>query len=114
MPQEDSLRVRPSTLVFLPSPTAICTSVTARPCALTFGSALKFGGICNLRMDDTNPAKEDTEYVDAIKEDIHWLGFDWDDRFFYGSDYFEQTYQFAEDLIREGPGLCVRADSRAV
>lgn len=53
-------------------------------------------------MDDTNPAKEDTEYVDAIKEDIHWLGFDWGDRFYYGSDYFEKTYEFAEELIKKG------------
>ena len=53
-------------------------------------------------MDDTNPAKEDTEYVDAIQEDIHWLGFDWGDRFYYGSDYFEQTYELAEDLIQRG------------
>jgi hypothetical protein len=53
-------------------------------------------------MDDTNPAKEDTEYVDAIKEDIHWLGFDWGDRFFYGSDYFEKDYELAVELIKKG------------
>ena len=53
-------------------------------------------------MDDTNPTKEDTEYVDAIQEDIHWLGFDWGDRFFYGSDYFEKTYEFAVELIKKG------------
>ena len=69
---------------------------------IDFGTAEKFGGICNLRMDDTNPAKEDTEYVDAIQQDIHWLGFDWGDRFFYGSDYFEQTYELAVDLIKQG------------
>ena len=69
---------------------------------IDFGTAKKYGGICNLRMDDTNPAKEDTEFVDAIQEDIHWLGFDWDDRFFYGSDYFEITYGIAEKLIKEG------------
>ena len=69
---------------------------------IDFGSAEKFGGICNLRMDDTNPAKEDTEYVDAIKEDIHWLGFDWGDRFYYGSDYFEKTYEYAIELIKKG------------
>ena len=69
---------------------------------IDFGTARRFGGICNLRMDDTNPAKEDVEYVDAIKEDIHWLGFDWDDRFFYGSDYFEQTYEYAVELIKKG------------
>ena len=69
---------------------------------IDFGTAEKYGGLCNLRMDDTNPAKEDTEYVEAIQEDIRWLGFDWGDRFFYGSDYFEQTYQYAEELIRKG------------
>ena len=87
---------------FPPEPNGYLHIGHCKALCIDFGSALKFGGICNLRMDDTNPAKEDTEYVDAIKEDIHWLGFDWDDRFFYGSDYFEQTYQFAEDLIREG------------
>ncbi len=70
--------------------------------AIDFGMARRFGGICNLRMDDTNPAKEDTEYVDAIKEDIHWLGFDWEDRFYYGSDYFEKDYEFAVELIKKG------------
>jgi glutaminyl-tRNA synthetase len=69
---------------------------------IDFGSAEKYGGLCNLRMDDTNPAKEDTEYVQAIKDDIHWLGFDWGDRFFYGSDYFERTYEFAVELIKKG------------
>jgi len=69
---------------------------------IDFGIAAKFGGLCNLRMDDTNPAKEDEEFVDAIKEDIHWLGYDWGDRFYYGSDYFEQTYEFAVNLIKKG------------
>ncbi len=69
---------------------------------IDFSTAEKFGGICNLRMDDTNPAKEDTEYVDAIQEDIHWLGFDWGDRFYYGSDYFEKTYEYAIELIKKG------------
>lgn len=69
---------------------------------IDFGMAEKFGGMCNLRMDDTNPAKEDTEYVDAIKQDIHWLGFDWGDRFFYGSDYFEKDYEYAVELIKKG------------
>ena len=69
---------------------------------IDFGTAEKFGGLCNLRMDDTNPSKEDTEYVDAIKEDIKWLGFTWDDRFYYASDYFEKMYECAEDLIKKG------------
>ena len=65
-------------------------------------------------MDDTNPTKEDTEFVDAIKEDIHWLGFDWGDRFFYGSDYFEKDYRVRRGAHQKGPGLCLRADPRAV
>ena len=69
---------------------------------IDFGTAEKFGGICNLRMDDTNPTKEDTEYVDAIKEDIRWLGFTWDDRFYYASQYFDKMYECAEDLIKKG------------
>ena len=64
-------------------------------CIRDSGTAERFGGLCNLRMDDTNPTKEDVEFVDAIKEDIHWLGFDWGARFFYGSDYFEKDYEFA-------------------
>ena len=87
---------------FPPEPNGYLHIGHCKALCIDFGTAVKFGGICNLRMDDTNPAKEDTEYVDAIKEDIHWLGFDWDDRFFYGSDYFEQTYQFAEELIKKG------------
>ena len=69
---------------------------------IDFGTAAKYGGKCNLRMDDTNPAKEDTEYVEAIMEDIRWLGFDWDDRFYYGSDYFAETYRLACELIKAG------------
>ena len=69
---------------------------------MNFSTAEKYGGMCNLRMDDTNPEKEDEEYVDAICEDIHWLGFTWDDRFYYGSDYFEKTYEFAIGLIKKG------------
>ena len=69
---------------------------------IDFGTAEKFGGLCNLRMDDTNPSKEDTEYVDAIKEDIRWLGFTWDDRFYYASDYFDQMYECAVGLIKKG------------
>ena len=69
---------------------------------ISFSTAEKYGGLCNLRMDDTNPAKEDEEFVDAIKEDIHWLGFDWGDRFYYGSDYFPETYELAVGLIKKG------------
>ncbi len=87
---------------FPPEPNGYLHIGHCKALCIDFGTAEKFGGICNLRMDDTNPAKEDTEYVDAIKEDIHWLGFDWDDRFFYGSDYFEQTYEYAVELINKG------------
>ncbi len=87
---------------FPPEPNGYLHIGHCKALIIDFGTAKKYGGICNLRMDDTNPAKEDTEFVDAIKEDIHWLGFDWDDRFFYGSDYFEQTYELAEKLIMSG------------
>ncbi len=69
---------------------------------IDFGIARKYGGLCNLRFDDTNPVKEDTEYVDAIFEDIHWLGFDWEDRLHYASDYFEENYRLAVELIQKG------------
>ena len=68
---------------------------------MDFGVAEKFGGTCNLRFDDTNPVKEDVEYVDSIKEDIKWLGFDWEDREYYASDYFPQLYDLAIRLIKE-------------
>ena len=87
---------------FPPEPNGYLHIGHCKALVIDFGTAERFGGICNLRMDDTNPAKEDTEYVDAIKEDIHWLGFDWGGRFFYGSDYFEQTYEYAEELIKKG------------
>ena len=87
---------------FPPEPNGYLHIGHCKALCIDFGTAERFGGITNLRMDDTNPAKEDTEFVEAIQEDIHWLGFDWGDRFFYGSDYFEQTYQYAEELIQKG------------
>ncbi len=87
---------------FPPEPNGYLHIGHCKALVIDFGTAAKYGGLCNLRMDDTNPAKEDTEFVDAIMEDIHWLGFDWGDRFYYGSDYFETTYQLAEKLINEG------------
>ncbi len=87
---------------FPPEPNGYLHIGHCKALVVDFGTAKKYGGLCNLRMDDTNPAKEDTEFVEAIMEDIHWLGFDWDDRFFYGSDYFERTYELAEDLIKKG------------
>ncbi|MGL5513930.1 MAG: glutamine--tRNA ligase, partial [Sporomusa sp.] len=74
----------------------------AKSICLNFGLALKFGGKCNLRFDDTNPTKEDVEYVDSIQEDVRWLGFSWDDRKFYASDYFEQIYNLTVELIKKG------------
>ena len=87
---------------FPPEPNGYLHIGHCKALIIDFGTAEKFGGICNLRMDDTNPTKEDTEYVDAIQEDIHWLGFDWGDRFFYGSDYFEKDYEYAVELIKKG------------
>ncbi len=87
---------------FPPEPNGYLHIGHCKALIIDFGTAKKYGGLCNLRMDDTNPAKEDTEFVEAIMEDIHWLGFDWGDRFYYGSDYFEKTYELAEELIRKG------------
>ena len=87
---------------FPPEPNGYLHIGHCKALVIDFGTAKKYGGLCNLRMDDTNPAKEDTEYVDAIKDDIHWLGFDWGDRFFYGSDYFEKDYEYAVELIKKG------------
>ena len=87
---------------FPPEPNGYLHIGHAKAIYIDFGTAQRFGGICNLRMDDTNPTKEDVEYVDAIKEDIHWLGYDWNDRFYYASDYFEDMYKGAEELIENG------------
>ena len=87
---------------FPPEPNGYLHIGHAKAICIDFGTAEAFGGKTNLRFDDTNPVKEDVEYVDAIKEDIHWLGYDWEDRELYASDYFEQIYQFAQKLIRKG------------
>lgn len=87
---------------FPPEPNGYLHIGHAKAICMDFGVAEKFGGTCNLRFDDTNPQKEDTEYVDAIKRDIHWLGFDWGDRLYYASDYFPKLYDFAIRLIKEG------------
>ncbi len=87
---------------FPPEPNGYLHIGHCKALCIDFGTAEKFGGICNLRMDDTNPTKEDTEYVDAIQEDIRWLGFTWDDRFYYASQYFDKMYECAEDLIKKG------------
>lgn len=87
---------------FPPEPNGYLHIGHAKAICIDFGTAERFGGLCNLRMDDTNPTKEDTEYVDAIQRDIRWLGFSWDDRFFYASDYFPKMYELAVGLIRKG------------
>ncbi len=87
---------------FPPEPNGYLHIGHCKAMIIDFGTARKYGGKCNLRMDDTNPAKEDTEFVDAIKEDIKWLGFDWEDRFYYGSDYFQKDYELAVGLIKKG------------
>ncbi len=87
---------------FPPEPNGYLHIGHCKALCINFSTAEKYGGLCNLRFDDTNPAKEDVEFVEAIQEDIHWLGFDWGDRLFYGSDYFERTYELAEGLIKKG------------
>jgi glutaminyl-tRNA synthetase len=87
---------------FPPEPNGYLHIGHAKSICLNFGVAQEFGGTCNLRFDDTNPAKEDVEYVEAIEADVRWLGFDWDDRLYYASDYFEKLYELAEILIRDG------------
>jgi glutaminyl-tRNA synthetase len=87
---------------FPPEPNGYLHIGHAKSICLNFGVALEFGGACNLRFDDTNPVKEDIEYVDSIKEDVRWLGFSWDDRLYFASDYFEQLYDYAVHLISKG------------
>jgi glutaminyl-tRNA synthetase len=87
---------------FPPEPNGYLHIGHAKSICLNFGLAKDFGGKCNLRFDDTNPSKEETEYVDSIINDVRWLGFDWEDRLFYASDYFEQLYQWAIQLIKQG------------
>lgn len=87
---------------FPPEPNGYLHIGHAKAFIMDFGAAEKFGGTCNLRFDDTNPQKEDTEYVEAIKEDIHWLGYDWEDRLYYASDYFPQLFDLAKRMISEG------------
>ena len=89
---------------FPPEPNGYLHIGHAKSICLNFGIAAEFGGTCNLRFDDTNPAKEDVEYVDSIIDDVRWLGFDWGDRLYYASDYFEQIYEYARrpDPRRQG------------
>jgi glutaminyl-tRNA synthetase len=87
---------------FPPEPNGYLHIGHAKAISIDFGAAEEFRGLCNLRFDDTNPVKEETEYVEAIKQDIQWLGYDWGDREFYASDYFDQLYEWAIQLIKDG------------
>ncbi|HZD88566.1 MAG TPA: glutamine--tRNA ligase/YqeY domain fusion protein [Pseudolabrys sp.] len=98
----DAGRVKKVVTRFPPEPNGYLHIGHAKSICLNFGIAEEFGGRCNLRFDDTNPAKEEQEYIDAIKRDVHWLGFDWGDNLHHASDYFEQLYAWAEELIRAG------------
>src|ERR1700751_2518776 len=85
---------------FPPEPNGYLHIGHAKSICLNFGVANEFGGRCNLRFDDTNPTKEEQEYIDAIKRDVRWLGFDWGQHLYHASDYFEQLYEWAEHLIK--------------
>ena len=103
--QEDNASGRFSGQVhtrFPPEPNGYLHLGHAKSICLNFGVAKEFGGLCNLRFDDTNPTKEETEYVESIREDVRWLGGDWQDREFYASNYFEKLYEYAEQLIKMG------------
>src|SRR5580704_9524830 len=96
---------------FPPEPNGYLHIGHAKSICLNFGLAREFGGVCNLRFDDTNPETEDVEYVDSIKNDVRWLGFDWEGREYYASDYFERLFQFAVQLIEQGQAY---VDSRSL
>jgi len=87
---------------FPPEPNGYLHIGHAKSICLNFGIAAEFNGLCNLRFDDTNPIKEEQEYINSITEDVRWLGFDWQDRLYFGSDYFEQMYEYAVQLIKAG------------
>ena len=87
---------------FPPEPNGFLHIGHAKSICLNFGISNEFGGRCHLRFDDTNPSKEEIEYVESIKQDVKWLGFDWQDNLFFASDYFDKLYEFAEQLIKRG------------
>ena len=99
---------------FPPEPNGYLHIGHAKSICLNFGTALKYNGLTNLRFDDTNPSKEETEYVDSIKEDVKWLGFTWDDREYYASDYFDQLFDFAIKLIKEGKAYIDDQDAETI
>jgi glutaminyl-tRNA synthetase len=101
---DDDLKNKKHSLIhtrFPPEPNGYLHIGHAKSICLNFGIARDYNGMCNLRFDDTNPVKEDIEYVESIEEDVRWLGFDWDDRMFYASDYFDKLYEFAVQLIKD-------------
>src|SRR3989339_1383606 len=87
---------------FPPEPNGYLHIGHAKSICLNFGLAADYKGLCNLRFDDTNPTKEEVEYVESIKEDVKWLGFDWGSRLYYASDYFDRLYDYAVQLIKKG------------
>ena len=93
---------------FPPEPNGYLHIGHAKSIALNFGIAQEFAGKCHLRFDDTNPTKEEQEYIDSIQADVHWLGYDWGTDLYYASDYFERLYDWAEGLIKVGRRLCRR------
>ena len=99
---------------FPPEPNGWLHLGHAKSICLNFGLAAEFGGKCNLRFDDTNPTKESVEYVDAIQRDVRWLGFDWEDRLYYASDYFERLYELAVQLVRQGDAYVCDLDGEAM
>jgi glutaminyl-tRNA synthetase len=99
---------------FPPEPNGYLHIGHAKSICLNFGLARDYNGVCNLRFDDTNPAKEEVEYVDSIKEDVRWLGFDWEDREYFASDYFEQLYQYAVHLIDAGKAYVDSLSAEAI
>jgi len=99
---------------FPPEPNGYLHIGHAKSICLNFGTAQKYNGLTNLRFDDTNPSKEDTEYVDSIKEDVKWLGFTWDDREYYASDYFDKLFDFAVKLIKEGKAYIDDQDAETI
>jgi len=99
---------------FPPEPNGYLHIGHAKSICLNFGTAQKYNGLTNLRFDDTNPSKEETEYVDSIMEDVRWLGFDWDDRLYYASDYFDRLFDFAVKLIKEGKAYIDDQDAETI
>ena len=99
---------------FPPEPNGYLHIGHAKSICLTFGTAQKYNGLTNLRFDDTNPSKEETEYVDSIMEDVRWLGFSWDDRLYYASDYFDRLFDFAVKLIQEGKAYIDDQDAETI